>query len=241
VLSALVARKMPKLAAHLARIGSDAGALLAPWLAGGLFSTVLPSEVVARLFDALLLEGGKVLLRLSLALLRTFEAPICASNHPGQLRKVLDARAARASSTKNGAPSHARLSQRGRHAQQRHRGAAADGARQPGRSAGRAARAPGGRHLPHTLREGVRHTPGARARAGRQPCCCCAARCVFHALRGACRNAAPSDHLAVHATQAVFVAHRRRVAALLVARPRLAPGCMPVCFACSTRSGGAQE
>jgi hypothetical protein len=73
----------------------DLYSLLVLSLPAGLFTTVLPSEVVARIFDSLLLEGNKVLLRIGLALLKTFERSICAASHPAQLRKVLDARLAR--------------------------------------------------------------------------------------------------------------------------------------------------
>lgn len=94
VLQALVDKKLPKVAGHLAKLGTDAGTIMGPWLSS-LLTSVLPSEVTARVFDALMLEGGKVLLRTGLALLKTYEATICAASHPAQLRKVLDARAAR--------------------------------------------------------------------------------------------------------------------------------------------------
>eukprot|EP00775_Hariotina_reticulata_P014197 gene14197-14340_t len=94
VLELLVAKKLPKVAAHLAKLETSCTAITCGWFAG-LFTTVLPSEVVARIFDSLLLEGNKVLLRMGLALLKTFERSICAASHPAQLRKVLDARLAR--------------------------------------------------------------------------------------------------------------------------------------------------
>jgi hypothetical protein len=59
VLEALVAKKLPKVDAHLTKLGTSSAAMAAPWLSC-LFTTVLPSEVTARLFDALLLEGNKV-------------------------------------------------------------------------------------------------------------------------------------------------------------------------------------
>jgi hypothetical protein len=59
VLEALVAKKLPKVDAHLTKLGTSSSAMVAPWLSC-LFTTVLPSEVTARVFDALLLEGNKV-------------------------------------------------------------------------------------------------------------------------------------------------------------------------------------
>jgi hypothetical protein len=59
VVQALVAKKLPKVEAHLAKLGTSPSALVGPWLSS-LFTTVLPSEVTARVFDCLLLEGNKV-------------------------------------------------------------------------------------------------------------------------------------------------------------------------------------
>lgn len=59
VVQALVAKKLPKVQAHLAKLGTSPSALVGPWLSS-LFTTVLPSEVTARVFDCLLLEGNKV-------------------------------------------------------------------------------------------------------------------------------------------------------------------------------------
>lgn len=94
VLEALVAKKLPKVDAHLTKLGTSSSAMVAPWLSC-LFTTVLPSEVTARVFDALLLEGNKVVQRVMLALFKTYEGTILASSHPSQLRTVLDTRAGR--------------------------------------------------------------------------------------------------------------------------------------------------
>lgn len=59
VVNALVAKKLPKVDAHLTKLGTSTAAMITPWLST-LFTTVLPSEVTARVFDALLLEGNKV-------------------------------------------------------------------------------------------------------------------------------------------------------------------------------------
>lgn len=92
MLDGLVARKLPKVAVHLGRLGTSASALAGGWYASA-FTTTLPAEAAARLLDALLLEGSKVLHRAALALLKTFETSVLAAGHPGQLAKVLDARA----------------------------------------------------------------------------------------------------------------------------------------------------
>ncbi|KAF8059692.1 SULTR2 [Scenedesmus sp. PABB004] len=94
VLDALVAKKLPKVASHLGKIGATSLSLTPAWLAS-LFTTALPAESAARVIDCLVLEGGKVLHRVALALFRRYEASICAASHPAQLRQVLDARAAR--------------------------------------------------------------------------------------------------------------------------------------------------
>ncbi|WIA42044.1 hypothetical protein OEZ86_009332 [Tetradesmus obliquus] len=94
VLDTLVAKKLPKVASHLAKLETNSTAVTPSWLSS-LFTTTLPAEVTARIFDCLLLEGSKVLQRVGLALLKHYEASICAASHPAQLRKVLDSRAAR--------------------------------------------------------------------------------------------------------------------------------------------------
>lgn len=93
LLDALVAKKLPKVAAHLARLDTSAAALAGPWFASA-FTATLPPESAARVWDALLLEGPKVLHRTALGLLKTFEASITAAGSAGQLRLVLDSRAA---------------------------------------------------------------------------------------------------------------------------------------------------
>jgi hypothetical protein len=94
VLDMLVAKKLPKIANHLAKLETNSTAVSPSWFSS-LFTTILPAEVTARIFDCLLLEGGKVLQRAGLALLKHYETSICAASHPAQLRKVLDSRAAR--------------------------------------------------------------------------------------------------------------------------------------------------
>jgi hypothetical protein len=94
VLDMLVTKKLPKIANHLATLETNSTAVSPAWFSS-LFTTTLPAEVTARIFDCLLLEGGKVLQRTGLALLKHYENSICAASHPAQLRKVLDSRAAR--------------------------------------------------------------------------------------------------------------------------------------------------
>eukprot|EP00879_Flechtneria_rotunda_P008892 GHRR01009312.1.p2 GENE.GHRR01009312.1~~GHRR01009312.1.p2 ORF type:complete len:173 (+),score=80.35 GHRR01009312.1:1157-1675(+) len=94
VLDLLVAKKLPKVAAHLNKLETSSGAIIAPWFSN-LFTTALPAEVTARIFDCLLLEGNKVMLRVGLALFKYYESSVCAASHPPQLCKVLESRAAR--------------------------------------------------------------------------------------------------------------------------------------------------
>jgi len=94
VLQAQLVRKLPKVAVHLEALECSVAAIASSWFAT-LFTTLLPAETTARVWDALLLEGHKVAQRTALAILRQFETTLCASSlTPVQLRKVLDTRAA---------------------------------------------------------------------------------------------------------------------------------------------------
>lgn len=94
VLESLVAKKLPKVAAHFTRLDSSVTDVTSAWFST-LFTTVLPAETTARVWDALLLEGNKVLLRTALALLKRYELTIMSSGNAGQLKKILDSRLAR--------------------------------------------------------------------------------------------------------------------------------------------------
>jgi hypothetical protein len=45
-------------------------------------------QTAARVWDSLLLEGSKVMLRVALAIFSRYESTICSSSYPAQLRKV---------------------------------------------------------------------------------------------------------------------------------------------------------
>lgn len=94
VLDNLVEKKLPKIYAHLHRMDCTVASITAPWFTS-MLTTTLPSETCARVWDSLLLEGPKVLLRVGLALLKRFEPTILASNGGPQLKKILDARMCR--------------------------------------------------------------------------------------------------------------------------------------------------
>lgn len=49
---------------------------------------LLPLQTTARVWDALLLEGSKVMLRVALAIFSRYENTICNSSYPSQLKKV---------------------------------------------------------------------------------------------------------------------------------------------------------
>lgn len=80
----LVAAKLPKLGAHLKHLNCDMTLIATDWFLC-LFSTVLPSETVARVWDALLFEGPKVLYRVALALLKLHEQQLLAIDNTGDL------------------------------------------------------------------------------------------------------------------------------------------------------------
>lgn len=72
VLAELLRAKLPRLAAAMQRLGCEASLFATEWLLCA-FTCTLPAESAARVWDAWLCEGPKVLLRVSLALLRAAE------------------------------------------------------------------------------------------------------------------------------------------------------------------------
>eukprot|EP00877_Chromochloris_zofingiensis_P004450 jgi/Chrzof1/14005/Cz08g20260.t1 len=84
----LIAAKMPQLHAHLQATGCDVSLLATDWYLC-LFSTSLPSEAAARVWDALLYEGAKVIYRVALALLKMHEQAILARDNAGEILKVV--------------------------------------------------------------------------------------------------------------------------------------------------------
>jgi hypothetical protein len=69
VLKALVDKRMPELAAHLRTVDFDMSMVATEWLLTAFVKSV-PSETAARILDATLCEGSKVLCRVVLALFK---------------------------------------------------------------------------------------------------------------------------------------------------------------------------
>ncbi len=74
MLTRLAQRKFPRLVAHLASLRLSVASFTQPWLSG-LYVSHLPPETVARVWDATMCEGPKVLLRTGLALLKVSLSP----------------------------------------------------------------------------------------------------------------------------------------------------------------------
>lgn len=62
-------QKCPKLAKHLEQLHCDMALLATEWVLC-VFTTTLPPETTARVWDALLHEGAKVVYRVALALFK---------------------------------------------------------------------------------------------------------------------------------------------------------------------------
>lgn len=78
VLETLLASRCPKLSDTLERVGLEPSYLTAEWFPC-LFVTALPPETVARVWDVLMVEGPKVLLRVGLALFKVSMSSLCRS------------------------------------------------------------------------------------------------------------------------------------------------------------------
>ena len=86
-LGRLLASKLPRLAGHLAALGGDVGLLSTEWLLCA-FVLTLPADTAARVWDSLLLEGPKVLLRVALALLSRAQDALLAADNLGELMQA---------------------------------------------------------------------------------------------------------------------------------------------------------
>lgn len=82
-LDELIGQKMPRLATHMAALEADISILATDWYLT-LFSTSMPAETVARVWDGLFNEGPKVLFRAALALLKSQEAALLRFDNAGQ-------------------------------------------------------------------------------------------------------------------------------------------------------------
>ena len=95
-LGSLASLKLPKLAAHLGRLGVDMTLLATDWVLC-LYATSLPAGATAvRVWDALFVEGPKVLFRVGLALLSRAQAGLLAARSPADALRVARAGAAAA-------------------------------------------------------------------------------------------------------------------------------------------------
>lgn len=87
-LQELVASKLPQLASHLSGLKCDMSILATDWFLC-LYCTTLPGKTAIRLWDALLLEGPKVLFRVALALLKMHEPSLLATDNPGDVLRTI--------------------------------------------------------------------------------------------------------------------------------------------------------
>jgi hypothetical protein len=92
-LGSLAALKLPKLAAHLTALGVDMTLLATDWVLC-LYATSLPPTTAVRVWDALFVEGPKVLFRVGLALLSRSKAGLLAARSPADALRVARAQAA---------------------------------------------------------------------------------------------------------------------------------------------------
>ncbi|MEW5311923.1 MAG: hypothetical protein WDW38_003597 [Sanguina aurantia] len=91
VLQQLLPGKAPRVAAALAGMRVDVGVLAGSWFSS-LFTTVLSSEVTLRVWDCMLCDGPKVLIRVALALLQKYESSIVGCTEVELLRRLLPVR-----------------------------------------------------------------------------------------------------------------------------------------------------
>jgi len=84
----LVDQKLPRLAKHMKFLNCDMSILSTEWFLC-LYSTSLPAETAARVWDALFSEGPKVLYRVGLALLVLHEDILLETENAGELLKAM--------------------------------------------------------------------------------------------------------------------------------------------------------
>ncbi|KIY99590.1 TBC1 domain family member 2A [Monoraphidium neglectum] len=80
----LMSTKLPRLAAHMAALEADVSIIATDWYLS-LFASSMPSESAARVWDALMNEGPKVLFRVALALLSLNEERLLAFDNAGEM------------------------------------------------------------------------------------------------------------------------------------------------------------
>lgn len=87
---ALLAKKQRRLHEHLQSRNIDLISIFGSWLSS-LFIELLPFDTLMRVFDAYFVEGEKILLRVSLALLKLNKERLLAINDPFELAETLKA------------------------------------------------------------------------------------------------------------------------------------------------------
>ncbi|VDK86941.1 unnamed protein product, partial [Litomosoides sigmodontis] len=88
VLKELVARRLPRLAAHLDRCGIDLATVTLNWFLA-LFYDAVPFQTMIRIWDCFLLDGTKVLFRFALAILSIHEREVLQRSDTISVIKIL--------------------------------------------------------------------------------------------------------------------------------------------------------
>lgn len=84
----LLAKKCPRIAAHLKAMGFDVSLVATEWFLC-LFSKSLPSETTLRVWDVLFNEGAKVLFHVALAIFKMREGDLLRAQHIGDVINIL--------------------------------------------------------------------------------------------------------------------------------------------------------
>lgn len=84
----LLAKKCPRIAAHLEALEFDISLVATEWFLC-LFSKSLPSETTLRVWDVLFYEGAKVLLHVALAIFKMKEDELLMTHHVGDVINIL--------------------------------------------------------------------------------------------------------------------------------------------------------
>lgn len=91
----LVERKYPRLLEVFDRLECSLASLTGEWFSR-MFTTALPSETTARVWDCIMVEGPKVLFRAALSLMKMNEPALLNTCHSVQVSRILKWRVARA-------------------------------------------------------------------------------------------------------------------------------------------------
>lgn len=84
----LLAKKCPRIAAHLEELEFDVSLVCTEWFLC-LFSKSLPSETTLRVWDVLFYEGAKVLFHTALAIFKMKEEELLMANHVGDVINII--------------------------------------------------------------------------------------------------------------------------------------------------------